>query len=1755
VTWDPFKAAGGFLPNFGHVLENVWGVAEHGFGAASDFITDTPGDYNPTTGQTTSEWDKMLASFGGVLHYGKEMTGPFGEVVSDAMKADQWLYSNGVSRPLSTVLLMGDYAGSPNNKWFKGAGKSDVLWNDPVFNTGTVGALFDPDAWSSAWSRAKHVSPGQALVGGLTTDMSDDQKIRDVKQDWWFGLASGAFDASASLTLDPLGKLGKVLKFTRALHSTEELSSVTSRMGRLPTGVADAAPAVKSAEDLPITNYDDSSLNRIRGHLGHLSASQLEDLYHYERTNQARPNVMTMLENRYKKVGDQQFAERSANPLGYVPPGLEKATSNQLKTMVPTTAESVAKQTSQTSPLFDGKNQPMFKALNWMQDKSDTLGRAAAKKIEAHPLLRDVPGSGLIASMYADADYNTKVLVTKIGLGDVQAYKQVDNLNKSISLRLLQLNDARADLMRAEGRVANATDKGLASDRLGTVQAEIDSLENQQQIFAKALGKGDGVDNGILGLMPNVMKGSGTGGLALQGIQKALVPSKSVVRNAAFDKLEQGAQALGGTSAGQKVTGALGALNAGKAGLSTDIRNTLGTFRQAGNFDGFFTHGAFYYNGYNVPLKIIGSVGNITRKVPQGYLDTNDPEAWREVDNMLAGVRGFDPAERNRLVSEYMAADTEGAQLIAAKNAEVAGLNHIGQMAGLTREEMDGIVGENMAQRDAVRAMIKNKAYSTAKDANGVRVDFMGHDNDAVSIMPVVASQLAEKIPLTDMTVMQKAIDRNRSLIKAVTGYNLGHARDVSVQTADVLSQVWKISNFARLGYLVRVVSDDGLAYMAKMDAMTALKPFGRGIINTGLNQAYKGALKMARTDYRLGQVGNVAEAALAKRGIGRGDWLLNPNPVPSLQDAQKIPEGLTRQAFDENAKKAVGQSDTTLNLRDANGNPVQVTAQGFAPPTALGNYWRKLASEDRTHMEQYGSQRLDRLRRTLSWNLVNKGDANYNRAYAHAVNKQLGQDAMARLILTNKTDGQIINWLTKDPEGQQYAARLPFWSADKADWVSRVRNFVDHYIPDTPFYENTTLQGQPAQIEHNLRALALKGQVNDDIIKMMPDSMKPDQVHGAMLDYNMGKGSIIQTAQRIQEGFYNKMNQMPTDVLIRHPLAQALYSNRLKELAQNHLMTGQDVDNDTLRMFETAARKHAIKNINQVVLDLGRHSNGAHMFRFVMPFYNAWEQALTRWGRLVYSDPSVLFKGNRLWQGMSNMPIMFDPQQGRVTDQNGNTLFGNEMTSVKNPDGTVSLKPSGQFKHGFSGLNNALNQVMTFRMPKAMADAMGFQTDIAIPKSSLNLVLQGDPWWLPSFGPVVQATVGGAVKRHPELQGNFQEVLPFGPQSLGDTLMPTSMKKLAAFIGDKPGAWLQDPEAEATGSINIWRQMYTQWMADGRQGPAPRFDDKEVAKRSARMRGLAFFTQMLSPVSAQYTTPNKFYIDQYRKLVQAQGPIKGRDSFLSQYPDFFLYADSISKNNAGVPATSNAYYNSQKYRDLIAKNPDIAGAIVSSGPQYQTSPGQQFNPSVYQEQFQQQYASGSTKTMREHQDLASFATNALVQRGWDQYSKMNNLIQVELTRRGLKSLSQTGAEDLQEAHRLLTIGIANQNQDWWKEYASFDPTKQQRVVEQLTNMVTDKHFMAGNANREEIANLANYLQARNYFIGQLANRYANGGSATMQANSNTDLYQMWNLIRDQLVHDKPTFQTTFFDRYLVRDDNLTYDPHYTYPGVQAVIK
>ena len=199
---------------------------------------------------------------------------------------------------------------------------------------------------------------------------------------------------------------------------------------------------------------------------------------------------------------------------------------------------------------------------------------------------------------------------------------------------------------------------------------------------------------------------------------------------------------------------------------------------------------------------------------------------------------------------------------------------------------------------------------------------------------------------------------------------------------------------------------------------------------------------------------------------------------------------------------------------------------------------------------------------------------------------------------------------------------------------------------------------------------------------------------------------------------------------------------------------------------------------------------------------------------------------------------------------------------------------------------------------------------------------------------------------------------------------------------------------------------------------------------------------------------------------------------------------------------------------------------------------------------------------------LASFLTTAELQRktdaekGWVQYNKFMDILDTELSARGLTSIQQTGAQDLAIIKDAFINKLAVQTDvegkpvfdkktgeyartAWYDDYLDDDGSKTNRVIAGLGKILNNEEFVKNNKNNTTWKSVNRYLEFRKSIAQELLSREVK----SLNAKSNADLRIVFDAIINKLKQDDKLGFTYIYDRFLSQD--LTVDKQLTPKAVK----
>lgn len=1137
----------------------------------------------------------------------------------------------------------------------------------------------------------------------------------------------------------------------------------------------------------------------------------------------------------------------------------------------------------------------------------------------------------------------------------------------------------------------------------------------------------------------------------------------------------------------------------------------------------------------------------------------------------------------------------------AAKMAEKHGLD---PKAGLEiyQEHLKRQLGEidNMKRYSAASKPIQMPDGTFAR----VRVDEFANDGGKLVVHPNLVTRLANDHVFQDLGEMDKVLARHASPLKALRTRALGNT-DWMLTGADYLNSMWKFGTLFRLGYIPRVASDDLAGQVARLGAATMALRAGWGVRNGATNVALRFTRPMDAAVAETGKIGvSYADDALkdvqaqidslqgriaTRRATTRADLTAAGRRLASARVKRAAMDETTPAArvaaMDQlisrhelavsraSRSMSTGVGASTVKLRDLEAHREflttfrslkqkavdDATAKAAAPkamqgaravalpggvqgPAAFegenGQYFLKQISSDEILGQLFLTNKqlihghlmrsFDNGAKAISANT--ESEALHATSWAHAINAQLVQDPLARQAIRGASVEDMTKWLKGTAEGREYQRRLGVGAngaiANPEELANSVKADVDEYMP-TP----------------EIRDKALNGGVTPEFLKEnVPMAARPDvhtgQVGGAARSY-------YRAVDKIMAGWYKFAATMPADRLSRHPLFNQLYEGHMKSLAgQLRKQGAYDTTVAGVEQMAATARRLALKDTRGLVFDIAHRSDAAAALRFVSPFFAATAESFQRWGRIIADRPEVIGYANNFY----NAPLA----AGHMQDADGNSIdrdgYAYVMTYPTGADG----KPD--YKHGkaVKTLVPKSQRYIVGRMPKFVVNnkaakytigaAFGIEPasgDLKLSQNSIDLVTQGDPWFNPGVGPIVQIPVNRLVKDKPrqaEIARRLQ-ILPFGPEqgggplSAGKFLLPNAVQNFMT-------AWDTSDARYQSIKLQITQRAAYEHAELGKPMPSA----KQISAMTRNYWLFSAETAFLQPMATGKVDKYQFYRDQYNAL-QRQNPLTADDEFLKRFGEsYFIFAQSQSKNESGIPATVKAVELEKKYGNLIDQNPELGALIVGpegNGP---------FSPEAYSYQLNTPVTPGGAEMQRTKMSADEAMQDNQRRKGWSDFTTLMNALGAQLRNAGFQSYSDRGAEQFRQTKAMIVTALGSPtlpggsvnpyyNAAWSKDYNTLDPLKYERLIPSLANVAHSE--LAQDPNRSDLRVLQNYLAVRSYVTKELAARKKAGGSNVITAQSNADLLAGWQHIVDSLVESNTNFGD-LHSRYLSRD--LGYD-------------
>jgi len=1306
----------------------------------------------------------------------------------------------------------------------------------------------------------------------------------------------------------------------------------------------------------------------------------------------------------------------------------------------------------------------------------------SARDILRHPMIQNSSRkddfAGVIAGLLDRQDASTARLAIASAFGSKKAYELIEAKDANLAQRIANVREMSNGLLDNElrsrrrfggfagfkGQQIDQKIKALdpASDKyhdkLRTLLVQYD--QNQKNIYNAVLGEYDGAS----GLLYSAVK---------------QVPKSSQIRTA-----------------------------------DRHIAYETGDLKQYLNSSGApqAVQSIIQSKAFGTPIRMISyfpfkAAQGFTNKMPPSWIDPNRADSSAGLVSYMKHAKVFDETRMGQLTNEYInALDITGRRRVA-QQVEAEAVTAIAKKHGLNGTYADILARVALSKRNDVIAQLKGQM-------SGGKTYFLDPDGNEMR-WALFETQQINNFPLLNLEEFNRSMGKHAGGLKAALWYS---PTAFISQAYDAFNGIWSTAQLLRIGYGMRNVTDAALRLAATMGAssfaLEANHAFRAGI-------GAGAATRLANMDKRLATAANITWDASLLPGNALLKKIGVAPPHPHLSTLEGLRDAaLSRMdQMGRDLDTVITQSHLGISYR---GESYKSPYFGKAEPL------QNLVSSSYQNIAETRDNLLKNLRGQFgSETIINPTDRGHLEAWTHIAKNVIGKSEIAKQFFAGKTYSEVLRWLTKDPKGQNVLRKVGGRNVEARAIVGEAMAVVDTYVPLVPGSDPLLL-----------RRLAYEGKLTPkDLEQFFPNVNTRPQLWNPQISLNLRDSGASRVLDEITSRGFKLVAQMPEDKLIRNPAFRAMLIGNIRMLHHNlESQIGQGkFTNLDLERISHQAREMSLQQLKRVLYDGDTKSNIAHRFRMLMGFMPAWEDSIMKWGRIVLDDPSVLVQGNKLWNAPNEMDLgsTWDPDYiNPETGMQGRYVPRLQVVVEKKDEnglGTGEWVEAPRNNDIFSMNEDAYIEV---RMPSWFTEVLKSkwfpgepQSDTwRVSKGSMNLALQGDAWWLPSAGPLTQFAVSKIALANPtKLTDVYNWAIPYGPEDNAvKAFLPAWVRRMY-----ESGESVSD-DSYATAFMGIAQTMIRKARLGKTNLPPKEEFFKQIKQRTDTFYKLRSYVNFIAPFTAQNVSPYQFYIDQYRQMkskyagkVDNDGkPFDVDQMFLTNFgDDFYMFTMSLSKNNTGLPASKRAWELSEKNRDLIAKDPEMAAIYLSD------VDSANFDQYVYAAQFKQKFSDASDMTARERRNPMDAIDENQRNLGWKKYVSMMDYID------GLEDEPDADLDYLKFFRSYVGKQIALENPQFAEDYLKTDPEKIPSRIEKMQQLVMDKSIQG----RPEIRTLTAYLIEREKFLSELDMRDAEGGSKTLQGKENRDLRNAWEAKQLELAKSNTLFGRIYW-RYLRSD-------------------
>jgi hypothetical protein len=705
--------------------------------------------------------------------------------------------------------------------------------------------------------------------------------------------------------------------------------------------------------------------------------------------------------------------------------------------------------------------------------------------------------------------------------------------------------------------------------------------------------------------------------------------------------------------------------------------------------------------------------------------------------------------------------------------------------------------------------------------------------------------------------------------------------------------------------------------------------------------------------------------------------------------------------------------------------------------------YFSEISSNNTRTIEILGNKatvaKFNTIFRNGPQTITNVADPLYFDELAYVVNNFMRGDMLVDQILAGKSRETLLAWAST-PQGKSYATSMGRPIDQLTDMIDEGFSYVNRYLPS-----------KDAQL------LAAAGPVKKtDLEQLLADKL--DQMVGIQpldIPYGNPTGLVKASNQAIDSAMANAWRfLLKPENLIREVYGTVDFSKRLVAKANMLVAQGQEVTLATILSLRQAVAAEMVENISKTFYTIPRQQRGLYLARTLTTFPNAAASGIYRYGGFAVKQPGRMGGFLNSYYGLYN--------------SFGVDKYGNP---VENPMEAEYLLIPGTKE---MGLNDGKGVIISARSTNYIANLPG-------PSYLVPLAIGRVLSWKVSTEDEIKKTVDKTVGRIPGY--SYDELFPYGIEpdlktQLGRTFTPAWARNLATALNKSTTdeMWVNSLLSEAQ------RQEI---LHDMKLGPKPTEESIRKGTESIYLR--KFRTQFFSLLGTpQYveSRPDALFSDYYymlydkykaktdpktgKPLTEMQASKLAEDEFQKQmrlaggadFPMDRLFTGGAREKIAYFPPSQKAY--SRIYEDFsgLAKqlerlDPSLVGLMTADLPRDYSIQVSKFlnDPNAT--------LPGGTVLNSQLKTPQMVEDELTKSRLWKAYTEYKDSLN-KAAKEQLKLASYLSVPEFKDQLRAYAETLGATSPEWFIEYAGGGAAKDSAYLQSvgLKTLVNDDKFM-----------------------------------------------------------------------------------------------